>query len=293
MQKAFQRLSTAIWRVLLGAALSGWARSYASRHYTQRMKLVIRSLKTTLLVDTQAQTVLDVHVTTTRKHDTQIGPQLTERNLEQFQTLAADKGYDDQVYRDRLRAWGKRPLIKHREFAPYDKAANARLDQGLYHRRSLVETVISVLKRKYGSAVSSRVWWRREMVVCCYNVERAVKLGVALLDWLRACTLYFLHRRISTEPIHTFELRKPDSVPNERFLGLMQRARRIAIEIDGVYDLALYQMEQSDLWQCSLDVEDEETWQRVQTEPQLQRLWGELQALGVQIVGQNHLERRI
>jgi len=49
------------------------------------MKLVIRSLKTTLLVDTQAQTVLDVHVTTTRKHDTQIGPQLTERNLEQFE----------------------------------------------------------------------------------------------------------------------------------------------------------------------------------------------------------------
>ncbi len=42
-------------------------------------------------------------MTTTRKHDTQIAPQLTERNLEQFQTLAADKGYDDQVYREQLR----------------------------------------------------------------------------------------------------------------------------------------------------------------------------------------------
>ncbi len=61
-------------------------------------------------------------------------------------------------------------------------AANARMDAHLYHRRSLVETVISVLKRKYGDAVSSRVWWRqfRELVAVClvYTRERAVKLGV-------------------------------------------------------------------------------------------------------------------
>jgi len=217
VQKAFQRLSTAIWRVLqrLSAPLlqgdgvaavdsSGWDRSHASRSYTQRVKLKIRALKTTLLVDTQAQMVLDVHVTTTRKHDTQIAPQLTERNLERFEALAADKSYDDQTYRNQLRSWGKRPLIKHREFAPADSAANARMDQTLSHRRSLVETVISVLKRKYGAAVSSRVWWRqfRELVAMClvYNVEQAVKLGVTLLDWLWPRLLYFLQRRISTEP---------------------------------------------------------------------------------------------
>jgi hypothetical protein len=38
------------------------------------VKLKIRALKTTLLVDTQAQMVLDIHVTTTRKHATQIAP---------------------------------------------------------------------------------------------------------------------------------------------------------------------------------------------------------------------------
>lgn len=213
VQKAFERLSLAIWRMLqrlsvfLGdgiAALdaSGWDRSYASRYYTQRIGLKIRALKTTLLVDTQTQ--LDVHVTTTRKHDTQIAPQLTRRNLERFAVLVADKGYDDGAHRHRLKAWGKRTLIKHREFAPSDKAANARMDAKIYHKRSLVETVISVLKRTYGDAVSSRVWWRqfRELVVMClvYNVERAVKLGVALLDWLWSSLLYFLQLRISTEP---------------------------------------------------------------------------------------------
>jgi hypothetical protein len=54
-QKAFQRLGAAVWHVLhrlsvsllLGdgiAAVSGWDRSYASRSYTQRMKLKLRSL---------------------------------------------------------------------------------------------------------------------------------------------------------------------------------------------------------------------------------------------------------
>lgn len=93
--------------------------------------------------------------------------------------------------------------------------------------------------------------------------------------------------------IKTFKLRKPDSVSDERFFALVQRARRIALEIEGVYDLALYQTEQRDLWQYSLDVEDEETWQQVQADPRLQQLWAQLRELGVQIVGQNHLERRI
>lgn len=130
VQKAFVRLSPAVWRVVQRASsallptsglaaldASGWDRSYASRHYTQRLKLQIRSLKTTLLVDTHAQMVLDVHVTATRRHDTRIAPQLG--NLERFHTLAADKGYDDQGLRGWLRGQGKRPVIRHREFAPW------------------------------------------------------------------------------------------------------------------------------------------------------------------------------
>jgi IS5 family transposase len=148
--------------------------------------------------------VLDLHLTTTRKHDTQIGPRLTERNLSRFQTPIADKGYDDRAHRQTLRKQRKRPLTRHREFAPYEVAANARMDSTLYHRRSLVETVISVIKRKYGSAVSSRVWWRqfRELVAIClvYNMERALKLGASLLARLLSRLLYPPQWRISTKP---------------------------------------------------------------------------------------------
>ena len=132
VQKAFARLETAIWRVLQQvsasrvegdgdgvAALdaSGWDRSYASRHHTRRVKLQIRSLKVTLLVDTGSQTVLDLHITTTRKRDTQIAPGLIERNLDRFEVLSADKGYDARSLRRWLRSRGKRPLLRHREFA--------------------------------------------------------------------------------------------------------------------------------------------------------------------------------
>jgi len=64
------------------------------------------------------------------------------------------------------------------------------MDRKLYHRRGLVETVISMLKRKYGAAVRSREWWRqfRELVALClvYNLERAVRVGLILLTYLLA-----------------------------------------------------------------------------------------------------------
>ena len=101
---------------------------------------------------------------------------------------------------------GKRPLIKHREFKPYHKGANSRMDQKLYHQRSLVEAVISVMKRKYGAAVRSREWWRqfREMVAMClvYNLERAMRVGLILLACPRPAPLpglLSLKQRISTE----------------------------------------------------------------------------------------------
>ena len=68
VQKAFDRLSMVVWRVLLRASAalrrrggiagidaSGFDRHYASRYYTQWSKLKISSIKTTLLVDVGAQ----------------------------------------------------------------------------------------------------------------------------------------------------------------------------------------------------------------------------------------------
>lgn len=189
--KAFDRLDMAVWRVLLnlsatllptngvvGIDASGFDRSHASKHYTKRAKLTIQQLKVTLLVDTEANAILDLHVTTTRKHDSQIAPSLIKRNSDGVEILLGDKGYDDQKVRALARDKKIRPLIKHREFSSIHKAWNARLDADLYGQRSQNETVNSRLKRKYGTFIRSRHWWKqfRELVIGCltHNLDQTL-----------------------------------------------------------------------------------------------------------------------
>lgn len=93
--------------------------------------------------------------------------------------------------------------------------------------------------------------------------------------------------------IHTFKLHKPETLPQERFFGLVQQARRIAIEIDGVYDLALYQAQEDGRWCWSVDVEDDQVWEHLQKNPRFLEVLGQLEALGVSILPQARLERRI
>src|SRR6056297_2137445 len=189
--KAFDRIKMAVWRVLLRLSAqlhdtSGHAamdatffdREHASKHYCRRTNYRVQTLTTTALVDTASQAVLDVHCTTEKRHDTQLGWQLARRNAGEIATLAADKGYDWQQLREKLREEGVSPLIKHREFRPIDHAHNARIDGSLYNQRALSETVFSTIKRTLGHAVRARAWYRefREIVLMCavYNIKRAV-----------------------------------------------------------------------------------------------------------------------
>ena len=189
--KAFNRLDMAVWRVLLNLSItllptngvvgidaSGFDRSHASKHYTKRTMLQIQQLKVTLLVDTRANAILDLHVTTTRKHDSGIAPSLIKRNVGNVAILLGDKGYDDQKVRVLARDAGVRPLITHREFSALCEARNARLDADLYSQRSQNETVNSSLKPKYGAFVRSRHWWKqfRELVVGCltHNIDKSL-----------------------------------------------------------------------------------------------------------------------
>ena len=102
-----------------------------------------------------------MHCTTTREgSDADVCAQLARRYAGELQTLAADKGYDSQPLRETLREMGIRPLVKHRVFAPYDHAHNARIKDDLYNQHSMTETVNSSVKRSYGSAVRAREWYR-------------------------------------------------------------------------------------------------------------------------------------
>jgi IS5 family transposase len=190
--RSFERVPTRIWRQLLrrSAAVCDpgehgaldatfFDRKAASSHYRHRSDRHIRTLKTTALVDTESCTVLDLHCSAHWPHDTQVGRRVALRNTEKLDSLAGDKGYDDHSLRDALRSAGVRPLIKHRLFAAYDHAHNARLDSDLYGQRWMAETAFSAIKRRYGSAVGPSAWYRefRELVLTAavYNLEQAIK----------------------------------------------------------------------------------------------------------------------
>ncbi len=74
-----------VWRVLLRLSaqlhdLSGRAaieatffdRENASKHYCRRTDYRVQTFKTTALVDTSSQAILDVHCTTEKRHDTHL-----------------------------------------------------------------------------------------------------------------------------------------------------------------------------------------------------------------------------
>jgi IS5 family transposase len=104
--KWFDRIKTALWRVLLRLSAqlyepSGhtaidatfFDRENASKHYCCRTNYRAQTLKTTTLVDTETQGILDVHCTTEKRHNTHLGRQLARRNAGDLASLAADKGY--------------------------------------------------------------------------------------------------------------------------------------------------------------------------------------------------------
>lgn len=111
-------------------------------------------------------------------HDTQIGWQVLTRNLGQLETVVADKGYDGDAPRHRLREADIRPVIKHHEFSPLDKAHNARHDEDTSHRRSIVEAVFYALKRRFGDTLRASTWFGHfralVLIAAIRNIERAV-----------------------------------------------------------------------------------------------------------------------
>ncbi|ELZ43758.1 transposase IS4 family protein [Halorubrum californiense DSM 19288] len=131
------------------------------------------------LVETDSCAILDVHCSAHWPHDTQTGRRVALRNTENIESFAGDKGYDDQSLRDALRSEDIQPLLRHRLFAAYDHAHNARLDSGLYGQRWMAEIAFSAIKRRFGTAVPPRAWYRefRELVLTAtvYNLEQALK----------------------------------------------------------------------------------------------------------------------
>jgi len=183
-----QDLEMRIWRVLLRLSAdlhdtgevqaidaTGMDRITASQHYAKHTNYTFEAVKTTTLIDCKTGAILDIHCSMKQPHDSRIGWQMIKRNLDKLTVLTADKGYDWWILRQRLRAEGVKPVIRHREFGWHGIANNMLQDDTIYHQCSNVESTFFALRRKYGEIVRARTWFGqfRELVLKCSvrNIE--------------------------------------------------------------------------------------------------------------------------
>lgn len=72
-------------------------------------------------------------------------------------------------------------MVKHREFDNLDRAHNARLDNDIYHRRSVVESVFATLKQRYSDRLTARTWYGqfRELTLKAAVINVDVGIGAS------------------------------------------------------------------------------------------------------------------
>jgi IS5 family transposase len=81
-------------------------------------------------------------------------------------------------FRHKLRDEGIRQVIKHGGLYSLDATYNSRIDDDVYHRRSIVETISFSLRKRFDSTTRAKTWFGQfqEIVqkAAVRNLERAV-----------------------------------------------------------------------------------------------------------------------
>lgn len=177
---------------VLGIDSTGFSLEFSSRHYCMRIKRLDKHcsfLKATIAADMKTQAILSSRLRFKRRHDSiDLKPVLKRACREvTVSAVVADKGYDSeenmQFIEKELHA---RPVIslKNRE-KPLNKTKGKlrrklkkRFPKRLYHQRSKIETVISVVKRKYGDEIRSRKHRTKKnecyFKLIAYNCQKAI-----------------------------------------------------------------------------------------------------------------------
>ena len=171
---------------------SGFETSHMSYHYAnvwnrQDKRKYRRYLKISIAIDTDSQYIMAQKI--------RLGPRNDHIDFERVMKdvkckfVVADRGYDSKKNRYFvLRNMKAYPHIPYRKMSgrTYERAGvPLKFDKKIYHQRSKVETVFSVIKRKYGSFVLSKSFetQKKELLIrlVAYNVDRKLIISCVLL----------------------------------------------------------------------------------------------------------------
>jgi len=185
---------------------SGFETSHMSYHYAnvwnrQDKRKYRRYLKVSIAIDTDSQYILSQKIHLGPRNDN-IDFESVMKNIN-CQYVVADKGYDSKSNRYFvLRRMKAHPHIPYRKMSGkiYERAGiPLKFDERIYHQRSKVETVFSVIKRKYGCFVLSKSFetQKKEILfrMIAYNIDRKIILSLVIIGIHQSRFICFLLRQ--------------------------------------------------------------------------------------------------